>query len=113
MLRVSNIFVVASLTDRRFVTQNIQSQPTELLEKALIKAISQKGNNMYQNFKIKKVVPATYDNQQYVIVDFKYELLTGAGFEIDRTGVASITSQGNAVEVLWTASTRQRYVLTS
>lgn len=45
-----------------------------------------------------------------MICDFKYELLTGAGFEVDRRGVAAITSQGPAVEVLWTASTRERYV---
>lgn len=45
----------------------------------------------------------------YALVDFKYQLLTGAGFEIDRVGVASVTSVGNAVEVLWTASTRPRY----
>lgn len=44
-----------------------------------------------------------------MLVDFKYELLTGAGFEVDRTGVASVTSQGDAVEVLWAASTRQRF----
>ena len=44
-----------------------------------------------------------------MICDFKYELLTGAGFEVDRVGVASVTSVGNNVEVLWTASTRQRY----
>eukprot|EP00980_Cylindrotheca_fusiformis_P012700 scaffold3103_cov136-Cylindrotheca_fusiformis.AAC.38 len=39
----------------------------------------------------------------------KYTLLTGAGFEVDRRGVASITSEGPAVEVLWTASTRERF----
>ena len=50
-----------------------------------------------------------YRDQDYVLVDFKYELLTGAGFEVDRVGVASITSEGNAVEVLWTATIRQRY----
>jgi hypothetical protein len=45
----------------------------------------------------------------YVLVDFKYELLTGAGFEVDRKGIASITSEGPAVELLWCAVTRQRY----
>ena len=44
-----------------------------------------------------------------MIVDFKYELLTGAGFEVDRRGVASVTSVSGNVEVLWCASTRQRY----
>ena len=44
-----------------------------------------------------------------MVCDFKYELLTGAGFEVDRVGVASVTSTGAYVEVLWSASTRQRY----
>jgi hypothetical protein len=83
-----------------------------LFEEAIVKAISQKGNNMYQNFKVTKIVPQTgpeYDGKDYVICDFKYELLTGAGFEVDRRGVASITSVGPAIEVLWCASIRERY----
>ena len=36
---------------------------------------------------------------------------TGAGFEVDRRGVAAITSEGPAVEVLWAASTRERYAI--
>ena len=78
------------------------------------KSISQKSANIYQNFKVKKVVPQTgpeYNGKEYVVCDFQYELLTGAGFEVDRRGVAAITSEGPAVEVLWTASTRERYVL--
>jgi hypothetical protein len=79
----------------------------------LIKAISQKGANVYQNFKVTKVVPQTgpeYGGKDYVICDFRYELLTGAGFEVDRRGVAAITSEGPAVEVLWAATIRERYV---
>lgn len=92
---------------------NIGKADKALFERAIIKAISQKGNNMYQNFKITKIAPQIgpeYGDKEYVIVDFKYELLTGAGFEVDRRGVASITSEGPAVEVLWSASTRERYV---
>lgn len=91
---------------------NVASAGKELYEKALIKCISQKGSNIYQDFKVTKAVPqdpAKYDGKEYVICDFKYTLLTGAGFEVERRGVASITSQGKAVEVLWTASTRERY----
>jgi len=91
---------------------NVASAGKELYEKALIKAISQKGSNIYQDFKVTKAVPqdlAEYNGKEYVICDFRYTLLTGAGFEVERRGVASITSQGNAVEVLWTASTRERY----
>lgn len=91
--------------------EDIASQSKDFFQNAVIKAISQKGDNIYQNFKITKIAPTKgeYKDQTYVLVDFKYELLTGAGFEVDRTGVASITSVGNAVEVLWTASTRQRF----
>lgn len=88
---------------------NIATAPKELFEKALIKSISQKGDNMYQNFKVTKLEPVKVDGQSYVLADFKYQLLTGAGFEVDRKGVASITSQGPAVEVLWAASTAVRY----
>lgn len=91
--------------------QNIASKPKTFFEEVLIKAISQKGSNVYQNFKVTKVVPQTgpeYGGKEYVICDFRYELLTGAGFEVDRRGVAAITSEGKAVEVLWTATIRQR-----
>ena len=88
---------------------DIASQPKELFEKALMKSIGQKGENMYQNFKVTKLVPVTRGGQTYVMADFKYQLLTGAGFEVDRKGVASITSEGPAVEVLWAASTSARF----
>ena len=91
------------------VFQNIAEEPKSFFEKAIIKAISQKGDNMYQSFKVIKTEPVERDGQQYVLVDFKYELLTGAGFTVDRRGVASVTSQGKAVEVLWTATISQRY----
>jgi hypothetical protein len=87
----------------------INEQPKSFFEKVLIKSISQKGNNIYQNFKVTKISPKIENGQEYMVCDFKYELLTGAGFEVDRIGVASVTSTGTAVEVLWTASTRQRY----
>lgn len=91
---------------------NFASAGKDLYEQAIIKSISQKGSNVYQDFKITKVVPQDpneYGGKEYVICDFKYTLLTGAGFEVDRRGVASLTSEGKAVEVLWTASTRERY----
>lgn len=89
--------------------EDIASQPKELFEKSLMRSIGQKGDNMYQNFKVTKVVPVIKAGQTYMMVDFKYQLLTGAGFEVDRIGVASITSEGPAVEVLWAASTSARF----
>lgn len=88
--------------------KDLASQPKSLFEEALQKCISQKGVNMYQNFKLTKLEQNPSD-PNYMLADFKYQLLTGAGFEVDRKGVASITSQGNAVEVLWAASTTIRY----
>eukprot|EP00536_Pseudo-nitzschia_multiseries_P010975 jgi/Psemu1/204681/e_gw1.354.64.1 len=92
---------------------NIGNADKGLFDRALRKCISQKGSNMYQNFKVIKAVPQTgnpeYNGKDYVLCDFKYELLTGAGFEVQRRGVASITSEGPAVEVLWAASTTLRW----
>jgi hypothetical protein len=90
---------------------DISKKDKKFFEEVLIKAISQKGNNLYQNFKVTNLELKTgeHKNQEYVIVDFNYELLTGAGFIVDRSGIASVTSQGDAVEVLWTASIRARY----
>lgn len=92
---------------------NIAEAPKALFERTLSKAISQKGGNMYQDFKVTKIQPQTnnpaYNGKQYVLCDFKYTLLTGAGFEVERNGVASVTSEGPAVEALWAASTRIRY----
>jgi len=90
-------------------SQDVTQESKDYFQNAIVKAISQKGDNVYQNFKVVKVVPATNGNQNYAIVDFKYDLLTGAGFEVARVGVASVTSQGNDTQVLWCASTRTRY----
>lgn len=91
--------------------EDLAAQPKEFFQNAVIKAISQKGSNIYQNFKVTKVEPSKggYKDQSYMIVDFKYDLLTGAGFEVQRRGVASVTNQGGSVQVLWTASTAVRY----
>ena len=90
---------------------SITDQPKELFEDALKRSISQRGDNMYQNFKVTKLDGTA--NKEYMLADFKYQLLTGAGFEVDRKGVAAITAQGkgnnNNVQVLWAASTAVRY----
>jgi hypothetical protein len=93
--------------------KDITKEPKELFETALQKCISLRGNNMYQNFKVTKLTPGSAGNylngQSYMLADFKYQLLTGAGFEVDRQGVASITSTGDSVQVLWAASTTNRF----
>jgi len=87
---------------------NIQDKDKKFFESAFIAAISQKGDNLYQDFKITKLVPVTVDGQSYVLADFQYTLLTQAGFEIARKGVGSITSVGDGVQLLWAASVTAR-----
>lgn len=89
--------------------ENIHDKDKGFFKSALIAAISQKGSNIYQDFKVTKVEPVITDNVKYMLVNFKYTLLTGAGFEVERTGVASVTSVGDGVQLLWTASIAARY----
>lgn len=74
-------------------------------------AISQKSLNVYQNFKVVKSIEGAKgaNGTQYFIVDFKYELLTGAGFTVDRKGVAAVTQLKSNVLALVMATTSQRY----
>ncbi len=66
---------------------------------------------MYQNFKVVKSIEGAKgaNGTQYFIVDFKYELLTGAGFTVDRKGVAAVTQLKSNVLALVMATTSQRY----
>lgn len=91
--------------------EDVTARSKSFFEELIIKAISQRGGNMYQNFKLTKLEPLTgeYKDQKYAIVTFKYELLTQAGFTVDRNGVASVSSEGSNTQVFWAASTRQRY----
>eukprot|EP00581_Thalassiosira_minuscula_P013626 CAMPEP_0183724308 /NCGR_PEP_ID=MMETSP0737-20130205/17849_1 /TAXON_ID=385413 /ORGANISM="Thalassiosira miniscula, Strain CCMP1093" /LENGTH=292 /DNA_ID=CAMNT_0025954865 /DNA_START=64 /DNA_END=942 /DNA_ORIENTATION=+ len=88
---------------------DIQEKEKSFFKDALIAAISQKGSNIYQDFKVTKTEPVSVDGGKYVLVDFKYTLLTGAGFEVERKGVASVTSAGDGVQLLWAASIAARY----
>ncbi|KAL3822083.1 hypothetical protein ACHAXA_000151 [Cyclostephanos tholiformis] len=89
--------------------ESILEKDKAFFTSALIAAISQKSNNVYQDFKITKMEPVTVDNGNYMLVDFKYTLLTGAGFEVERKGVSSVTSAGGGVQLLWCASIAARY----
>lgn len=79
----------------------------DFYQKVLIGGISQRGDNQYQNFAIIKVRPGTI--KDYVLVDFEYELLTGAGFVVERRGVGSITTIGSKAPVLIAVTTASRW----
>ena len=77
------------------------------LAKTIIAGISQRGDNQYQNFELGKVTPGPEKN--YAIAEFTYELLTGAGFVVERRGVASVTTVGSTVPALIAVTTAARY----
>lgn len=79
----------------------------DFYKKVIIGGISQRGDNQYQNFAIIKVRPGTL--KDYVLVDFEYELLTGAGFVVERKGVGSITTVGSKAPVLIAVTTASRW----
>ena len=70
----------------------------------LASGLGQQGSNQFQELKVKKVnagSPAT--------VDFEYELLTGAGFVVQRNGVAAVTAVGGKSQALIAVTTSARY----
>mmetsp|Transcript_6087 Transcript_6087/g.9894 ORF Transcript_6087/g.9894 Transcript_6087/m.9894 type:complete len:280 (+) Transcript_6087:98-937(+) len=89
----------------------LSEQKKDFFEQVVLEGITQKGDNMYQNLKVKKVVPLAdgYKGAQYMMVDFKYELVTGAGFTVDRSAVAVVTAVGKNTQALIMATTDKRY----
>jgi len=88
----------ASLSDKAFVQQ------------ILSEAISQKSANIYENFKVKKIYPGVNEaGHEYMLADFQYDLLTGAGFVVNRVGVGSITNVGKGTQAMVAATTQTRY----
>ncbi len=71
----------------------LDQQSDAYFGEVVTRAIGQKSSNVYQNFKVLKKRPGAKGSNgaQYYIIEFKYELLTGAGFTVDRKGVASVT----------------------
>ncbi|CAM9608660.1 unnamed protein product [Pylaiella littoralis] len=82
----------------------------ETMEGVVKKALSQKGENQFQSFKLKSVKDGATDfaSNKYYIADFQYELLTGAGFTVERKGVASVAQVGNSVNAVVGATTANR-----
>ena len=59
-----------------FVSDLAPGDDKAFYSKLIAKGLAQKGDNQFQNFKVKKFTPGSPNT----IVDFEYELLTGAGF---------------------------------
>ena len=73
--------------------------------KLLKGGIAQKGGGeLYQEFKVRKVTPGAPTT-----VDFSYELLTGAGFIVERRGVAAVTDVNGKSQALLAVTTSARF----
>jgi len=67
------------------------------------------GGELFQEFKVKKVNPPAGAGAGPVTVDFSYELLTGAGFIVERKGVAAVTDVNGKSQALLAVTTSGRF----
>eukprot|EP00640_Fibrocapsa_japonica_P002376 CAMPEP_0113943100 /NCGR_PEP_ID=MMETSP1339-20121228/19177_1 /TAXON_ID=94617 /ORGANISM="Fibrocapsa japonica" /LENGTH=278 /DNA_ID=CAMNT_0000947869 /DNA_START=170 /DNA_END=1006 /DNA_ORIENTATION=- /assembly_acc=CAM_ASM_000762 len=90
---------------------DVMAKGKDYISSIVLGGLTQKGENQYQNFKTTKIVAGAtgLKGQKYYVVDFKYELLTGAGFYIDRRGVAAVTGTPKNVQAIVCATTDTRY----
>lgn len=91
--------------------ESLESMSKDYFSDLLLAGVTQKGANLVQNFKLISVKPSTDKTETpYFLVDFKYELLTGAGFEVARRGCGSVTAVGGkGVQAMIGASTTGRF----
>eukprot|EP00967_Tisochrysis_lutea_P041423 scaffold49786_cov25-Tisochrysis_lutea.AAC.2 len=71
---------------------------------------SQMTKDVFEDVKVKKMKRATgTDGVEVAYIDFSYTLLTRAGFEVNRKGVACVHLVGDTVVGLVTGTTEQRF----
>merc|ERR1711988_1363256 len=71
---------------------------------------SQMTSDVYEDVKVKKLTPVTQaDGTKMMYLDYSYNLLTRAGFNVPRRGVASAMEASGAVVGLVTTTTAERY----
>lgn len=76
--------------------------------KEVTKAISQKGGDQIFNIKVEKVSDLA---PGYKTIEFIYEIESGAGFEFERTAIATgcqVSSEGN-LQVFWASTLSNRW----
>lgn len=92
-------------------TAKLSEGGKELVRSFILKSLSQKGDPV-DSLSILKISEGAIadDGSKYLIVDFKYELNTEAGFLISRQAVASLTSVGDGfIQGLIAATTSKRW----
>lgn len=77
--------------------------------KILKKALSQKGNNIIEALKISKISDGLAPG--YKTLEYEYEIESGAGFSINRNGLATVAQCGDQknLQLFWTGVTTPRW----
>lgn len=77
--------------------------------KAMRKALTQKGGAFIEGLKITKVMDGS--GPEYKVIEYDYEIESGAGFSINRSGFATVAQVGDEknLQLFWTGTTQPRW----
>mmetsp|Transcript_63308 Transcript_63308/g.137736 ORF Transcript_63308/g.137736 Transcript_63308/m.137736 type:complete len:359 (-) Transcript_63308:272-1348(-) len=86
----------------------LEDAPKAVLAAEMKKALGQKSNNIIENFSIDKIIDGA---PGYRLVEYGYEIESGAGFSLSRRGYASFAQIGDDknLQVLWTGVVEPRW----
>lgn len=94
--------------DTKFKGQLDTMKPGDWL-KEVTKAVSQKGGDQIFNIKVGKVIDG--EEPGYKTVPFAYEIESGAGFEFERTAVATVSQVGKDgnLQIFWASTLTNKW----
>lgn len=96
-----------------FVDVNFKGKLAEMtkmdFQDKMFKALTQKGKNFIELLKVTKVKDGDRPNTK--IVEYEYEIESGAGFALNRNGIAAFTQVGKrgSLQTFWTGTTTPRW----
>jgi len=93
--------------DTKF-TGNLNELTKNLAQAEVKKALTMKGKGFIEALKVRKVRDGS---PGYKIIEYDYEIESGAGFTINRNGIAAFTQVGKAgnLQILWCGTLTSRY----
>jgi len=100
------LFVVPNDTGAK---GKLKDQPMSFWEGLVGRWISQKGETSSGLKILSKYAAEASSSDEYMVVNYRYELATGAGFTVYRRGVGAVTTTDKSVECLFTATTEEKF----
>jgi len=88
---------------------NVEDLKKKDCEKELAKALTQKGKSFLQGIKVSKVEDGPAPG--YKTCEYEYTIYSGAGFELERSGVAVLAQLPDTklLNIFWSAASTSRY----